>query len=395
VESLWQEFRPRTFDRIRENLNVSALVVGGGLAGLATALELGRGGRKVAVLEESRIGGGASGRNGGFLLTGAAEDFLVLKREAGLATARLMEALSRENRRKVKVLEERSGLSFDIGATGSYILSVDEDERAHLKAVGAAMREAGYDIRETTPKEAGTHLEEAGYLGGLFVPEDGQIHPQKLIFGLADEARGSGVRIFEASPVTEIRRETGEWTATTPSGTVRAQVAVLALNAYLPRLYPPAEAWIHPVRGQVLATDPVPQGTLNGPIYAQWGFRYFRQLPDGGLIVGGFRDTEITDEVGWELVLNERVQRRLDEEAERLAPGARARKRWSGIMGMTPDHLPVVGEVDEGLWVIGGFSGHGVALAPVLGEHLAHMIEGVRQPYPPLSPARFEGRQGT
>lgn len=389
MESAWQEFRPRTFDSIRSALTVDVLVAGGGLAGLSTALELGRTGATVALLEATRLGGGASGRNGGFLLTGAAEDFLVLKREKGLATARLMEALSRENRRKIQALEERSGMSFDLMATGSYILSVDEEEATHLRVVGETMRAAGYDIRPTLPEAAGARLREAGYLEGLFVPEDGQIHPEKLIFGLAEEAVGIGVRIAEDAPVTVLTCRDGDWVASTPGGNVRAKTAVLALNAYLPTLYPPAGGWIQAVRGQVLATYPVPEGTLNGPVYAQWGYRYFRQLPDGGLVVGGFRDTAIDAEIGRDLALNEGVQRRLDEEARRLAPGATVRKRWAGIMGMTPDHLPVLGEVEKGLWVIGGFSGHGVALAPVLGEHLAHMIQGVRSSYAPLSPDRF------
>ncbi len=393
MDSIWHSHRPRSFETPDLPGRCDIAVVGGGFAGISAALELTRSGADVVLLERERLGAGASGRNAGFLLGGAARDFLEVSRSHGLPTARLMMALAEENRRKVMALRESSGRDLSYEATGSFFLSVGAAEASHLAEVGEAMRAGGYPVVSTDAARAGASLPAAGYGPGLFFPADGQIHPLELLYVLAEAAHHAGARIVEEAGVEELRRqEDGTFLVVSPRGSVRCDVVVLAMNAHLGSLVPSARAFIQPVRGQVLATQPLPK-VLQGPVYAEWGYRYNRQLPDGTLVVGGYRNAAIDEEVGTDLVLSERIQALLDEEARRIHPEARARHRWCGIMGMTPDALPVVGPIAEGLFLIGGFSGHGVALAPILGEYVAQMVLGVRGVVPPLDPHRFDGRE--
>lgn len=389
MESIWHAHRPRTFEAADPPPTCEVAVVGGGFAGVSAATELARSGADVVLLEAGRLGAGASGRNAGFLLGGAAKDFLGVSTSSGLPTARLMMALAEENRRKVLDLRERSGRDLSYEPTGSYFLSADDEEASHLAEVGRAMRAGGYQVEDADASQAGATLSQAGYGPGLFFPGDGQIHPVELLYALAEEAHHAGARIVEGAQVEGLARGNGAgFTITSRRGKTHAHTVVLALNAYTASLLPQAKAFIEPVRGQVLATQPVPK-TLAAPVYADRGFRYNRQLQDGTLIIGGYRNAALDEEVGWDLALNERVQSLLDEEAHRISAGARAHRRWCGIMGMTPDALPVVGEVEDNLFLIGGFSGHGVALAPILGEYLAQMVTGVRGALPPLDPMRF------
>lgn len=389
MESLWHAHRPHIYDEAPTGKSPDILIVGGGFAGVSAAAELAAIGARVLLIEKDRLGGGASGRNAGFLLSGAAEDYLTLSRQSGEAVARLMMDLSFQNRRKVQALGEVTGHDLELDATGSFFLSATPEERDHVQAVGRAMRQAGYGAQEVSPEAAGPGLAAMGYGPGLYYPGDGQIHPVKLIHALAEEAHRHGAEFLEGTPVLEIREESGAFSVHTEARVFRTKTLILALNAYFPTLLPEARDWLEPVRGQVLATSPVPRQVFSGPVYANWGYRYFRQTREGRLIMGGFRDLFLKEEVGRELTLHAGIQERLETEARVLAPEARVEARWSGIMAMTPDKLPFVGEVNQGLWVIGGFSGHGVALAPVLGEHLAHMVSGTRSPYPHLGPDRF------
>lgn len=391
MDSIWHSHRPRAFDAEGVPARCDVAVVGGGLAGVSAALELARSGADVVLLERGRLGGGASGRNAGFLLGGAARDFLEVSRAQGLATARLMMALAEENRHKVLALREGSGRRLSYEATGSFFLSVDDEEAAHLALVGEAMRKAGYPVADADAAEAGPSLPEAGYGPGLFFPADGQIHPLELLYALAEDAHHAGALFAEEAGVEAWHREeSGLFVLKTAKGPLRAPRVVLAVNAFLPGLLPASRPFVEPVRGQVLATKPLPR-VLRAPVYADRGYRYNRQLPDGTLVVGGYRNAAFDEEKGTDLRLNTTIQGLLDAEARRIHPEARARLRWAGIMGMTPDGLPLVGEYEDGLFLVAGFSGHGVALAPILGEYVAQMVTGVRGPLPPLHPSRFPG----
>jgi glycine/D-amino acid oxidase-like deaminating enzyme len=168
---------------------------------------------------------------------------------------------------------------------------------------------------------------------------------------------------------------------------------VVATDGYPSGLLGELEGLIIPTRGQMVATEPLPERLFPMPHYGRHGFDYWHQDPDGRLIVGGFRDADMESEFTATEETTPRIQGALDDFVESLLGRMpEITHRWSGVFGLVPDLLPVVGPVPgrEGLWAAGGYSGHGNVLGLMCGDLVAQAIAG--DPHPLLeafAPARL------
>ena len=143
----------------------------------------------------------------------------------------------------------------------------------------------------------------------------------------------------------------------------------------------------------MLATAPLAERIYDRPHYARHGFDYWQQLADRRLVVGGKRDASFATEYTDAEETTPLIQDRLEAFAAELA-GVRPEitHRWAGIWGETPDRLPLAGQVPgrDGVWVAGGYSGHGNVLGFACGDLVARAIAGERPPELGLfDPARF------
>jgi glycine/D-amino acid oxidase-like deaminating enzyme len=143
---------------------------------------------------------------------------------------------------------------------------------------------------------------------------------------------------------------------------------------------------IQPTRGQVLATAPVAHPLFPHLVYANEGFEYWRQLPDGRVVLGGLRRLAIEEEVGTADSLHPAIQEGLEAYLRHLGVPAAVpvTHRWSGIMGFSPDHLPLIGPVpgQDRLYIAGGYSGHGLAFAFLAGRMIADLVATGATDYP-------------
>jgi glycine/D-amino acid oxidase-like deaminating enzyme len=150
---------------------------------------------------------------------------------------------------------------------------------------------------------------------------------------------------------------------------VSADAVVVATNAELATLLPDLGARVTPVRGQVMATEPLALGLLRGAWSVNEGYEYAQQLSDGTVVAGGMRWTAPDREVGIsEAEVNPEIQARIDQWlATLLSRDVPVARRWAGIMAFTDDRLPFVGHVPETerLLVAAAFNGHGVPAAPM------------------------------
>jgi len=166
-----------------------------------------------------------------------------------------------------------------------------------------------------------------------------------------------------------------------------ADVVVVCGDGFTAQLLPELADHVRPTRGQVLVTEPLPTLRYDRPHYARHGWDYWQQLPDGRLVIGGQRDAALSEEGTDVDATTEIVQRRLEALVEQLV-GHRPRVdgRWSGMWGTTPDLLPLVGRVPgrDGVWIAGGYSGHGNVLGLACGDLVARTILG--SPPPELEP---------
>jgi glycine/D-amino acid oxidase-like deaminating enzyme len=125
----------------------------------------------------------------------------------------------------------------------------------------------------------------------------------------------------------------------------------------------------------MLATAPTAP-VFARPAYANRGYRYWRQSSDGRVLVGGWRDTAVGEEVGEEERTTEAIQRQLEAFLREHAVTAAVTHRWAGTMGFSHDALPYVGRIAERVFVCGGFTGHGMAFGPAAAELVATLVRG-------------------
>jgi gamma-glutamylputrescine oxidase len=346
-------------------------VVGAGVTGCACALALAEGGLRVRVHEARRVAWGASGRNGGFALRGAALPYHVARRELGRERAAQLWILSE------LYLDRMEELAGDaLRRVGSLRLT-DAEELDDVRAEYEALREDGFEadwVDRLEPPLADL------FVGAIQHPGDGALQPARWVRRLAAQAVAAGASIVEESRVESL-------------DALDADHVVIATDGYTRDLLEPLDRAIRPVRGQVLATEPIPRRLFDCPHYARHGLDYWQQTPEGNLVLGGRRDASLEEESTGEEAVTDAVQRALEGLAEQLlGEPPRIAHRWSGIFGATEDRLPLAGPIPgrEGLWVAAGYSGHGNVLGLACGELVAGAILG--RPPPELQlfdPARL------
>jgi glycine/D-amino acid oxidase-like deaminating enzyme len=158
------------------------------------------------------------------------------------------------------------------------------------------------------------------------------------------------------------------------AGHVRAERVIVAADGALPALVPGVA--VRARRLHMVATEPLSERLVDCPVYARFGFEYFQQTPDNRLLAGGFSDLDAdlsyTDRDEGNPAVWERIELYL---AEALHVRAPITHRWVGTVGYSDDALPVIGRHD-GVYVAGGYSGHGNVLGYLAGRQLADLIAG-------------------
>ncbi|HEX6547915.1 MAG TPA: FAD-dependent oxidoreductase [Candidatus Dormibacteraeota bacterium] len=338
------------------------VIVGGGITGVALLRHLPR----AILIEQRRLAWGASGRNAGFLLAGVASCYADAVAQYGRDRAAEIWAFTIENRRRL--LET----GVPAGIRGSWTLAASDAEADALFTSETMLEEDGFGARWDPARR------------GLLIPEDGECDPAAVVSALAT---GHEDRIVEGVGVTAIepgRVEAG-------GQEIATETIVLATNAFTGRL---ADVPIAPVRGQMLATAPTLRRALDRPTYADRGYQYWRQLDSGEVLAGGYRDRAAEEEIGYSLEPSQAIQAHLDAHVAALGVAAPVTHRWAGTMGFTPDGLPLVGELPglPGVFVCGGYTGHGLGFAFECARRLAEHLSGGQPPPAWLSPVESSRR---
>jgi gamma-glutamylputrescine oxidase len=312
-------------------------------------------------VERRHLAAGASGRNAGFLLEGTAANYAAATREHGRALAREVWEFTAENHALLaEALAGRAGYR----RSGSATVAASPAESLELAEAAELMADDAFPASWSP--------------GRLLNPRDGELDPAAAVAALA-----VGGRIIEDCEVLGFADDA----VTTNRGEVRVDHLILATNAYTSQLLP--EVAIRPVRAQMLATAAVPPFS-DRPAYSDYGYRYWRQAPGGEVLVGGFRNQALEEEVGFVEAPSERIQELLENHARELDVAAPVTHRWAGIMGFTPDSLPLVGAVPgrPGVYICGGYTGHGMGFAVNCARRLAEHLTGGPPPPAWMNPAR-------
>lgn len=358
--------------------STDVVVIGGGYTGLSAARTLARHGVDVTVLEREKVGAGASGRNGGFVIPGFKPDMEELDRKLGPDRAARMFRLTLDGVAFLETMISDEAIECDFTRCGAVTLAAKPSHLRALERSGRFLRERlGYDTELLGPVEMGKEISSARYHGALLDPGACSLHPAKYVRGLAISAQNAGARLLENCEVISLRQRMGGFEVRTDRGAVHTRDVLAGTNGYTPPALSALRRRVIPIGSYQIATAPLPSELARrliprGRVFSDTKhlLYYFRLSPDGRMVFGGrasFTPTGISRNAA---ILQAGMREVFPELAD--APIEYA---WAGKVAYPLDHLPHVGRL-EGVYYAMGYCGHGVALATYLGSRMGDVIAG-------------------
>jgi glycine/D-amino acid oxidase-like deaminating enzyme len=351
------------------------VVVGAGLVGTAVAARLVSEGVDTAVLEAQGIAGGATGRSAGMVLTGLAGHYNWAVAAYGRQKAGNVWALTVDGRERL--IETARQLRVPIERTGSLSLAVDQAEVEALEESVELLQEDQFNARFDSEDPL-----DRGFRAALRYPDDVTVDATALTWALLT---ANDVTVHERTEVYNLESEQDGVRVWAQGRTVFCRAVVLAINGYAPLLDFYFTDKVAPTRSLVFATEPLSGVILERPCSADYGYEYCHQLPDRRLLLGSWRrprapkqgkntgadpNTEL-DDVVRDGLLRFALRHFPDVNIE-----ARNTNRWSGVMGFTPDGLPLVGRLPDlpQVYFAVGLGGRGLAWSFVVADQLVESM---------------------
>jgi len=361
-------------------LDADFIIVGGGIIGLQTALEL-RAKRphdRIVVLERGLLPSGASSRNAGFACFGSLTEILADIADIGEDAAL---AIVERRWRGLNGLRQRlSDEALGYEGFGGYELLFDQHLSAveQIDALNAKLQPLfgqtifSMDAQGLSDTRFGPQVKAL-----VRNPLEGQIHSGRAMRSLAKRAAQQGIEIHTGAEVVGLE-ESGKEVRVRTAGerglVFRAAAVALCTSGITSKLLP--ECGITPGRGQVVVTSEIPDLSWRGTYHLDEGFYYFRNVGKR-VLLGGGRNLDFSGEQTTEMELTERIQAallRLLQETILAHHPFEIEHRWAGIMGFTKDALPVVRKTSERVVLGFGCNGMGVALSSEIAADTAKLL---------------------
>ncbi len=351
-QPLWNDHPWDALPPLETDITCDLCVIGLGGSGLAAILEGLEQGASVIGLDAIGIGAGAAGRNGGFVLAGLASFYHEVVAQHGRSRAAKMYGATLEEIERLRTLTPN-----DIRHTGSLRIAMSSDELEDCALQKMALEADGF------PVESYEGIEGIG----LLFPADCAMNPLARVRNLARLAISKGARLFESSKALEIKTGlvSGE------KFLIRAQKIIVAVDGKLEGIFP--ELKVRTARLQMLGTAPC-EPRLARPVYARFGYEYWQQLPDGRIVLGGFRDQFEQAEWTFEDSPSKNLQARLEDFLRTdLGVTSEITHRWAASVSYSSGLLPVLEQVQENVWALGGYSGTGNVVGSIFGRMAAQL----------------------
>ncbi len=367
-----------------DDARVEVLVVGGGYAGLAAAIEVARAGRRVLVVEKAPIGVGAHSRNGGMAIPELKAGPATLHRTYGELGLRLHAEVNEAfDHLEARIADE--SIDCDYRRTGQLYLAHSPRVVPHLRdLVHEHAVEFGEPVRFVERDALGDEIGSSAFHGGVVFDRTGALQPAKLHAALLRQALDAGASVRDRCAALEIEDSaapSGRFRVRTEQGAVVADHVIVTTNATADGLLPELRRRVLPIGSFIVATEPLdpavaaevsPRGRMF--VTTRNLLFYWRLSPDGRMVFGGRRSLQhatVAEAADY-------LARSMVEVHPQLA-GVGVTHRWGGEVAMTLDRLPHVGRL-RGAWYATGCNGSGVALNTWLGHRLGLVVLGRAAP---------------
>jgi glycine/D-amino acid oxidase-like deaminating enzyme len=368
------------YPALKGTVKADVCVVGGGFSGIATALSLAERGFQVVVLEAQRVGWGASGRNGGQVIGGISGEHRI-ESQLGDAGRRLLADIRYLGHEIIEERIQRHQIRCDLKHGWMEVAA----RPRHMEAMRAYVdeRRAAGDGDQLEIVEAGEMARVIGsdlYHGAMIDRRSGHLHPLNLCLGEARAAAGLGVRIYEESPVTEVRGGDKPF-AVTEEGRVEAASIVLA-GMMEPRFQTgPLRGLLFPTGSYIVATEPLPESVANDVSPQDLAVAdsnvvldYFRLSADRRLLFGGRCNYSNRDPHDIRATLRPRLTQVFPQ-----LEGFALDYAWGGKIDIVLTRVPAIGRREPNVYYMQGYCGHGVNTTHIAGQIVADAIAGTME----------------
>ena len=365
------------FESLSSDIKTHVCVIGGGFTGLNTAISLAEKNYDVVLIESEKIGWGASGRNGGQLISGFTfSDYF--SKHLSFEEAHQIWKIGAVATDIVRQRVNQYGISCDL-KEGFIEVAMNASQMRELIERKEDWQTKGYQhelsiVEESSLKD---HVISDRYIGGLIDSGSGHLHPLNLCLGEAQAAKNLGVKIYEQTKALSF--EAGEAvTIHTKEGSIKAENLVLAGNAYIGNLQKKLRRMIFPASSCIIATEPLNDKMVNETLPSDMAvcdlntiLDYYRLSSDRRMLFGGrynYSGAE-PDDTG----IRKHIRRRMLKVFPSLE-NLKIDYAWSGNVAVTMNRIPQLGKLDQNIFYAQGYSGHGVAPTHAAAEIISNGI---------------------
>ncbi|BES71362.1 FAD-binding oxidoreductase [Marinobacter nanhaiticus D15-8W] len=362
---------------LQEHVTADICIIGAGFTGMSTALHMAEKGYKVVVLEGSRIGFGASGRNGGQIVNSYSRDIDFIERHYGEKVGAEMGQMAFEGGRIIRRFVQQYGIQCDL-KDGGLFAACNSKQFDELVGKQKLWESHGHKQLELLDRQAiQQYVGSERYTGGLLDHSGGHFHPLNLVLGEAAAVESLGGVIYENSPALRIR-EGDKAVVHTEEGCVEADYVLVAGNAYLNGLLPKLESKAMPCGTQVITTEPLLEEVQrrllpkdNCVEDCNYLLDYFRLSGDGRLIYGGGVTYGAREPEKVESLIVPKMLKTFPE-----LKGVKIDYAWTGNFLLTLMRLPQFGRIGSNVYYAQGYSGHGITCTHLAGKVISDAIQG-------------------
>jgi gamma-glutamylputrescine oxidase len=362
-------------------IDCDVCVVGGGISGCSVALHLAERGYRVVLVEEQRIGWGASGRSGAQAIFGVAAGQTKIEDLLGIASARAIWDVSIAGLALIKELIAKYSIDCDWVSGQLQVALKPRHERELRAEIETLHGRYGYQsARYMRREEVCAILATTRYTGGVYDSAGGHLHALNYTLGLATAAQSRGVSVFENTRALDFAGGSA-LRVRTRDGEVRCRELALCGNTYLGKMAPTLTKKIMAVATYIIATEKLGAQRARDLIAnnaavsdMNWVLDYFRLSADHRMLFGG--------RVSYSALAPFRAAGATRARMLRVFPqlaDVRTEYAWGGYVDITMNRAPHFGRLAPNVYFLQGFSGHGIALAGIAGALVAETIAGTAE----------------